>query len=291
MAFMNTTHMKMVSASGAMKRRSPWKASLTWPSTNSTTSRRTPGPCPARRRSPCAPRAEPQHEDQAQAQRDEPACRNGTAPDHRRWRCCGSGGARCIRSGRPNRSVQLTKDTYRFKSIGQPRNASRRRKHSDQHWQRRQLEPGQAENKPSNTTTHFNITPARSRPIASPAGWMPPPKAPGPPRRCPRRSHPRRPPPSADAAPTGRKASAVASVTAACRQSRATPAGGLRRRNSARAWTRRAGEIQARKAPPRSRKSITVGASARRPPREIRGSGHRSTRGAADAEAAAGLNL
>ena len=35
---MKNTQTKMVSASGAMKRRSPWKVSLTWESTNSTTS-------------------------------------------------------------------------------------------------------------------------------------------------------------------------------------------------------------------------------------------------------------
>src|SRR5690349_1830235 len=35
-AFMKKTHMKMVSASGARNRRSPWKTSFTWPSTNST---------------------------------------------------------------------------------------------------------------------------------------------------------------------------------------------------------------------------------------------------------------
>src|SRR3546814_6770786 len=35
MAFMKSTHMKMVSANGAIKRRSPWNTSLTWPSTNS----------------------------------------------------------------------------------------------------------------------------------------------------------------------------------------------------------------------------------------------------------------
>src|SRR4249919_953763 len=38
MVFMNTTHMKMVSASGVTERRSPWKVSRTWPSTNSTIS-------------------------------------------------------------------------------------------------------------------------------------------------------------------------------------------------------------------------------------------------------------
>ena len=35
---MKATQTKIVSASGAMKRRSPWKVSLTWESTNSTTS-------------------------------------------------------------------------------------------------------------------------------------------------------------------------------------------------------------------------------------------------------------
>ena len=35
---MKNTQTKMVRASGAMKRRSPWKVSLTWESTNSTTS-------------------------------------------------------------------------------------------------------------------------------------------------------------------------------------------------------------------------------------------------------------
>src|SRR5690606_28027743 len=141
--FMNTIQTKIVSASGVTERRSPWKVSLTWPSTNSTMISTKACPLlgtPGVARRAASPNHRMNTNPSARPTNHESRLNCPPSTSTVLWpRWC------WMYSFRPPEPVcSLTKDTLSFQNLGQ-HEGQRRSQQAGQHRQRGQPEPGQAE--------------------------------------------------------------------------------------------------------------------------------------------------